>query len=267
MAARGMPAGYFPGGTAASRLPTAPPAPMTPASSLGGGKPPSGPPMPPPMGVVSGGGGGSTSSGQTRSCRMRPRRPSSLKWRITPAAKSVTSAPSEEPGQLRLLEREARPDLELGAARLAERVAPVAGVARKAVARLRAHARHLPGEEVRGVDVAALERRAFEHQRHRVLLGEDRRLIGEDEPPEPIGEVEAPIRRLRHRRRHEHAARGVEVELTELPREAEREEVVRADLPEGAAVHASRRRVARREALRDRLQGRIVFLGREGKRA
>ena len=101
---------------------------------LGGGKPPSRPPIPPPMGVVSGGGGGSTSSGQTRSCRMRPRRPSSLKWRITPALKSVTSAPSEEPGQLRLLEREARPDLELGTACLAQGVASVARVARKAVA-------------------------------------------------------------------------------------------------------------------------------------
>ena len=126
----------------------------------------------------------------------------------------------EEPRQRRLLEREARPDLELGAARLARRVAPVAGVARKTMTRLGAHARHLPREEVRGVDVAALERRAFEHQRHGVLLGEDHRLVGEDEPPEPIGEVEAPIRRLCDRRRHEHAARGVEVELTELPREA-----------------------------------------------
>ena len=55
------------------------------------------PPVPPPIGVVSGGGRGSTSSGQTRSCRMRPRRPSSLKWRVTPAEKSFTSAPVRNP--------------------------------------------------------------------------------------------------------------------------------------------------------------------------
>ena len=75
------------------RLPAKPPN----AATVRGRPLPPAPPVPPPIGVVSGGGGGSVSSGQTRSCRMRPRRPSSLKWRITPAWKSVTSAPRRNP--------------------------------------------------------------------------------------------------------------------------------------------------------------------------
>src|SRR6266700_670533 len=85
------------GGRPASTDPVVPADPVLPP--IPPPRPPA-PPSGPPAGVVSGGGGGSISSGHTRSCSTRARRPSSLKLRNRFANGSNTCVPSRNGDRL-----------------------------------------------------------------------------------------------------------------------------------------------------------------------
>ena len=175
--------------------------------------------------------------------------------------------PVQERRQLRLLALEARTDLEDGRAGLGGGC----GTRCRCCARTMARLRVTPGTcHVKKSEASTLppwNGCAFERQRHRVLLGEDRRLVGEDEPPSVVVKLKLrsgvsatgagtsmPLVASRWNSRNSHAPASAKKSFVRI-------------CPRALPFGASRRRVARREALRDRLQGRVVLLRRERQRA